>query len=151
MPEPHTIYIAGSSKERQRVRERMHWIHAQDNLVLTFDWERHIDAVQTVLPLEDKHLPEAVQRDSAEKDTSAVVHANILWLLIPRTESTGCHTELGIAIGYMQAMQRNAPTVSKRHIIASGTGKFNIFYTMADHRFVDDADAQDWLSKLAGA
>lgn len=146
-PEPYTIYIAGSSKERERARALMDWAHAQHNLVVTFDWERCIDEVQSKLPLEDKHLPEDVQLDAANKDTAAVMKASILWLLIPRTESTGCHTELGIAIGVQKASWRSSAYRPQR-IIASGVGKFNIFYTQADHRFVDDVDAQDWLRKL---
>ncbi len=94
------LYVAGASLEIPRVR---HWSAALERsglVTLTHRWWECL----TVDGVNGRDLPREQQRLLAEADTRGVREADVVWLLYPRTYSTGTHFELGYAYALGKAI-----------------------------------------------
>ena len=131
------VYVAGSSKERERVRAAMDAVRAIEGCELAHDWLAHVEetiaAGKTDADLSDR------ERDAAEADLRAVRSSDLLWFLVPESHSDGAHVELGYAIGLGTAMG----------IVASGEARGSIFVELVDSRFKHDRNARTHIEILA--
>lgn len=135
------IYIAGSSQETDRVQKWIAEIRAA-GYVVTLDWTLHVLAFKALgrLPTDEEAKPAAIG------DMEAVLTADIVWVLRPTTNSTGVHTEIGLALGWNQALERCAVDEDRLRVIASGGDGRNIFTTLADHVFATDEEAFEHIT-----
>jgi len=135
------VYIAGSSKEISRVRK---WIAAlrAAGYEITCDWTIDVEAAQKLgrLPTDEEAIPLAIM------DMNGVLNATILWMLRPDTESTGVHSEIGIALGWNEAIKRFGVGEERLVTIASGGNSKNIFSLLADRVFATDEEAFEHLT-----
>lgn len=138
------VYIAGSSKEIPRVRK---WIAAMRaaGYEITCDWTDDVEAAMKLgrPPTDDEARPLAIM------DMNGVLNASILWMLRPErveTESRGAHTEIGIAIGWNEAIKRFGVDEERLTMIASGGDAKNIFTLLADFTFATDEEAFEHLT-----
>lgn len=121
------IYVAGASKEIDLCE---HWIK-QLRLVgheISHDWT--ID-IRTSKP--DALLSYDQRRRYAIKDMSGVRSSDMVWLLVPRAESTGAWTEFGLALAY------GIP------VVVSGEHAKNIFCEIPLWRFADHCVAFEFF------
>jgi hypothetical protein len=85
------IYIAGSSKEVERVK---HW-QGQARLrghQITHDWTGDVIANPNDSALTPEHM-----RRAASEDFAGVYRCSVFWLLAPEVKSEGAFFELGVA------------------------------------------------------
>lgn len=119
------IYIAGASKEPERVRHAMQ--RAADlGYEITYDW---LTAVE-VEGAANEGLADVKRKHYARADLDAIRAANVVWLLAPEGGSTGAWVELGFALAL------------GRIVFVSGRSRQRcIFTSLALFEFDDDAEA----------
>jgi hypothetical protein len=108
------VYVAGSSKQLDRVKHWMDKLQAAGHTV-THDWPSLIEAVGSANP------PDATRDecwDWAIDDLKGVRDAEVLWFLVPETEGAGAWVELGYALA------RQIP------VVCSGVWSRSIFTSM---------------------
>lgn len=95
------VYVAGSSKEIERVRSVMAQL-IEGGCEITHDWTRSVDeAIAAGFGNNsDADVPVRVRRECADKDIEAIrwSHA-VLFLGSDEHNSRGAHVELGVGIG----------------------------------------------------
>lgn len=113
------IYVAGSSRELERVRAAQRMAERL-GCVITHDWTRDVE-VNREAGIADADLPKQERMRHAWIDMMAIDSADIVWVLAPETQSTGCWVELGVALVWPE--ERLALIVSgpgsRRSIFAS--------------------------------
>lgn len=99
MSQPLDIYLAGSTKELERV-ERVKAVLLQNGHRLTFDWAGAEGEVRMGTGDDTwDHAPVAARRLS-QQEVEAVATADLLILLCPpRGRGLGCYLEMGVALG----------------------------------------------------
>ena len=102
---------------------------------IALDWTAAMDEAGAA----DHELPEPVQRAAAAADLKAIDAADVFWLLVPSTPSTGAWFEAGYA--------RRADR--RPRIIVSGAASFCIFTALADERHASHAEAFAALTRDA--
>lgn len=129
------IYVAGGSKERERVQVAMDAVRAL-GLEITCDWLAAIAAEG----IANEGLDEAKRRRYAVADYDGVFRADIIWVLAPNAHSTGSWAELGYAQGLR----------SDQVILVSGLARHRcIFASLATQEFDTDESALLYLTGLA--
>jgi hypothetical protein len=106
------VYVAGASKEPERVRRAMNAVLAE-GWELTHDWLAEIERVGSA----NDGLTLAQRCDSATRDLRAIREADMVWLLAPENDSTGAWVELGYVLGLYDGC-----FVSTPGIVVSGPG-----------------------------
>lgn len=120
------IYVAGASKEPERVRAAMTAVQMHGH-ELTLDWLAEIETAGAA----NEGLCDADRIRYAEADLRAVADADVVWLLAPEAPSAGCWVELGAAV-----------TRGSAYIVVSGPARVRcIFAALADVEVDDDAEA----------
>lgn len=117
------IYVAGASKEPQRVRAAMDLIVALGGK-LTLDWLRKIEETGA----SNECLSDSDRHKYAQDDFGAVRQAQVVWLLAS-TLSQGAPTELGVAL-----------TDAKPTVVSGRDRMKNIFCSLCVE-FDSDAEA----------
>jgi nucleoside 2-deoxyribosyltransferase len=87
------VYVAGASKEPERVRRAMSAVLAA-GCELALDWLAVIEAVG----LSNEGLTDAQRIAASGVDLDAVEDADLVWVLAPESQSAGCWVELGYAL-----------------------------------------------------
>lgn len=114
------VYIAGSFRDRERVRRCMKEARAC-GMHVVHDWPDIIEKSHG----EDRELPVDVAREHALGDIEALRGAHILWLLSPPAgEGRGSWVELGIASEMGKAIVVSGPTCSHSIFTALGERYF---------------------------
>jgi len=139
------IYIAGASKEPERVRAAM-TAATKLGLEITLDW---LAAIEREGAANDGLDDEKRRRYSCD-DIGAVRRADWVWLLAPHeSPSSGCWVELGYAL----ALADRSVEDRDRHwkpwprIIVSGSGRMkSIFASLAEMEFDHDDEALAYLA-----
>lgn len=135
---PKKIYIAGASKEPERVAHWMKRIRGEGYEV-THDWLELVTAA--VVP--DHDLTRGARAMHAVADFAGVFHASYFWLLAPPSTSTsaGAWVELGYVLGLNRAL-RGHPMAQTTYVVSSGPGSArSIFTALADREFPEDQEA----------
>lgn len=129
------IYVAGASKEPERVRAAMTAVQMHGH-TLTLDWLAEIEAAGAA----NEGLSDDDRRRYAEADLCAVANADVVWLLAPEAPSAGCWVELGYAMAWRPL-----------RIVVSGPARERcIFAALADVEVDDDAEALRAICAWAG-
>lgn len=128
------IYVAGSSLEVALIEEYMRRLRAAGHII-THDWTV---PVRESAQIAQRDLTEADRWRHARADRQGVLDADIFWMLIPTTPSSGAWVELGIAAG------GGRPGLS----IVSGDWRRSIFTSLADQRFDTHAEAFAFIMDL---
>ncbi len=133
---PKSIYVAGSSKERELVSAYMRGLEAA-GWRITLDWPAAMDAS----PVADTAMTLVEQERHAYADLKAIDDADVFWLITPSTPSTGAWFEAGYA--------RRADR--RPRIVISGAAQFCLFSSLAHERYDDHASAfaaltRDWAA-----
>lgn len=123
------IYIAGASKEPERVRAAMAAARF-GGFDITLDW---LAAIQNA-GAANEGLDDAERRRYAFEDCAAVRAADVVWLLAPENASTGAWVELGFAIA-----------LGKRIVVSGPARTRCIFAALADHETDLDERALAWI------
>lgn len=140
------IYIAGASKEPERVRGAMN-MAKKLGLEITLDWLANIEAEGTA----NEGLDDEKRVRYSTADLDAVRRADWVWVLAPAltSPSAGCWVELGYAL----ALTAHSVEGRDRHwkpsprIIVSGPGRVKcIFTSLAEREFDTDLEALAFLS-----
>jgi nucleoside 2-deoxyribosyltransferase len=121
---PKSIYVAGSSKERELVAAYQAALRAA-GWMLAHDWVAQMNACH----IPDVDLPIEAQRRFAEQDLAGVRRAQVFWLIAPSTPSIGAYVELGYALA-LQGGPR---------VVVSGLP--SLFTSLADVRYDTHAEA----------
>lgn len=128
---PLRVYVAGASKEPERVRWAMDAVRAL-GCEITLDWLAVIEAEGAA----NEGLTDAVRRRAARADLDAVGDADVLWLLAPSNASTGAWVELGAALS------GRAWAAHPGGVIVSGPARHRcIFAALADEEHDTDEAA----------
>lgn len=131
------VYVAGASKEPERVRAAMDAARCA-GFVVTLDWLAAIEAAGAA----NEGLDDGQRRHYAAEDLAAVESADVLWLLAPGNASTGAWVELGYAI----ALRDQVGATSRPRIAVSGAARTRcIFAALADYESDHDEHALEWL------
>lgn len=132
------IYVAGSSREAQKIAQYMRWLREFGHEV-TLDWT--VDVLAATKP--DRELADETRWQFAHKDIEAIAGAQCLWLCVPETSSLGAWIEFGAAIG----MRRS----STRILFVSGYARRSIFTSLADVTREHHEQMLEVFRELAGA
>lgn len=132
---PKSIYVAGSSRERELVAAYQTALQAA-GWALAHDWVAQMNACH----IPDVDLPIEAQRRYAEADLAGVRRAQVFWLLAPSTPSIGAYVELGYALALHDWCNFNAPRV-----VVSGLP--SLFTSLAHERYSTHAEAFAALTK----
>lgn len=120
----------------------MELIKAADDMELAHDWVSDI-LKRSKLGLTDEDLNVDQAADYVGKDMRAVMECNVLWLLSPKTPTSGAWVEYGIGL---VARQVGRMAGQERHVICSGPDiKHHLFGVAADAIFSTDELAWQWL------
>lgn len=122
------VYVAGSSKQLDRVRNAMEALRELGHTV-AHDWVSIVEAVGSAHPDDDSG-----RARFAKADLAAVAQADMLWLLY-QDESVGAFWEAGYAQG------RGIP------VVVSGACEGNIFVANCDWNY--DRDDQCLLCEFS--
>lgn len=125
---PKSIYVAGSSRERELVRSLI--AQLQDaGWEVTHDWTSHhgFDAP-------DPGPSDEVLTEAAAVDLDAVRRAAWLWYVAPDGTSEGSASELGAALAW-----------GKQVVVSGHVGRSRIFPRLTARRFAEHADALAFL------
>jgi len=139
------IYIAGASKEPERVRAAMTAATKLD-LEITLDW---LQVIETAGGAANEGLDDEERRRYSRADLDAVHRADWVWLLAPEpaSPSAGCWVELGYALALFDTRGRLALGMHHPRIIVSGRGRAkSIFCSLAEREFDTDAEALAFLA-----
>lgn len=126
------VYIAGSSKELDRARKYMRAVRESDGLELALDWTVEIEANRSA----NVGLGFGTRRAAAGADLEAIKFADVVWLLVPKTRTSGAWVEMGFTLANRIAL------------ICSGKTTQSIFCSLADHEFQTDHRALTHLRQL---
>lgn len=130
------IYIAGSSRELDRVQQAMAAAVAL-GFTNAYDWTRAVAAS----PIHDRDMPRAARLHHAHTEVAAVVDSPFFWLLVPNEGGRGAWVEYGMAVNGGELDQV---------VVASGPlHRESIFCSLADYECVSDEEALAWLDKKA--
>lgn len=137
------LYIAGASREPERVRAAMEAAKALGHEI-TVDWLREIEQAGAA----NEGLTTAQRVYYANRDLEGVDEADLVWLLAPAgTGSAGAWVELGYALGLRSDRTMLRPLWQ---VIVSGSQQDRCIFTdLADKRFREDQEALDYLAELA--
>ncbi len=119
---PLRVYVAGSSRELDRVRLAMDKLRFA-GVAITHDW------TDSVLEVGSANPEGATQADRAQwawEDLRGVKDADILWVLWPDYVSAGACVELGYAFA-----------LNKRVIISGGSPGQSIFTSLGEYYDTD--------------
>lgn len=129
-----SLYIAGSSREVERVQAAMAAARAL-GFVLTHDWTVPVLAS----PAHDRYLPREERLKYAHAAVAGVVDAACFWLLVPNDGGRGAWVEYGMGVNGGELDQV---------IVASGPlHRESIFCALADFECESDVDALAWLHR----
>ncbi len=119
------IYVAGASKEPERVRAAMTAVRAH-GWEVTLDWLADIEAAGSA----NEGLSQLDRVRYAQSDLRGIDRADVVWLLAPVIGGVGAWVELGYALarGY---------TV----IVSGASSARTIFAALAEEEHVSDLDA----------
>lgn len=135
-----SVYLSASSKESTRA---IHWadrLLATGHIRLDDEWMRTAaDWTGT-----DHVVTPAIAQLACDTHDNAIRGARIFWLLAPESPSRGADREFG----YACALHRHFMTP---FLLVSGAQcEASVFYRSDQvRRFVDDADAFDWIAAVA--
>jgi nucleoside 2-deoxyribosyltransferase len=123
------VYVAGASKEPERVRWAMDSLRSAGCKV-TLDWLAVIEKAGSA----NEGLSDAQRARAAHDDLVGVQVADVLWVLAPENTSTGAWVELGyaLALGTIVVVSGHARTRS-------------IFAALAGHEFDSDDEALEHI------
>lgn len=127
---PKSIYVAGSSRERELVAAYQTALQAA-GWMLAHDWVAKMNACL----VSDVDLTDYEQRRYAQDDIRGIERCQVFWLLAPSTPSVGAYVELGIALS------------TGRHVVVSG--QQSLFTSLANERYATHAEAFVALAKPA--
>lgn len=136
------VYVAGASDELERAQRAIDFIRSI-GWTITHDWVADVRRVRVEGGRADADLTSDEMRELAAADLAAVQGAELVWLLVPNTPSTGAWVELGYAL----ALNRwtNAP-----RIIASGPRAAGSLWCSLLEQFETDEAAIRTLAGKAG-
>lgn len=135
-----SVYVAGSSKEIDRVRAVMAAL-IEGGCEIAYDWTQSVDEARIAgfSNNSDADVPFEVRRKCADDDIAAVKRSNaVLFLGSNANNSRGAHVELGVGIG-------------REKIVVAVNGKHTIF-TDATGVYHTETDAEGimhvlWLAR----
>lgn len=136
-----SVYVACSSKEMDRARSAFDMVRGSPHLTLAFDWITQIEAVGAANPAPKKNWGDILRRrEWAHKAIVGASLADILWVLLPESETVGVWVE------FTSAVISNLHRSSKVKIVVSGSEAAyskSIFISLADfgHGVFDDKKA----------
>lgn len=137
------LYIAGASREPERVRAMMEAAKAL-GFDLTLDWLAVIEAVGAA----NEGLTDEQRRHHAREDLCAV-DADVVWVLAPSVPSAGAWCEMQRAIDRVEfgpPRERGGPL-----LVVSGPARLRcIFASLADYEYDTDEVALGFLRGLIG-
>lgn len=133
------VYLAASSRERERARHWLDALSAHPHLRLAHDWLAHIEAEHRP----DHAIPLAEQLDYALGDLSGIERCDVVWLLAPMTVTKGAWFECGFAYGLKRA--NGTPGW-----LVSGDAASCIFASLADQLVRSDGEAFALLERMSG-
>ena len=137
---PVLVYLAGASREHERVKR---WAHAIDRARCLEVSHRWFEDAETWHG-KDHELTRARARDIAQEDERHIRASRIFWLLWPIELRPGAFIELGHALCHRFHVGRSYD------VIVSGAGCCSsIFTASADFRDDSDELAFDALLQLA--
>lgn len=140
MGERVLVYVAGASREHERVRKWANALSLADHIALTLTWWEGAEAWAG----RDEVLPLHAQRPFAAKCEGAIRASRIFWMLWPETELTaGAFIELGYALSTRFHAGRHFDV-----IISGLTCTRSIFTASADYRSDSDALAFDQVLRF---
>lgn len=127
------VYVAGSSKELDRVADAMAALR-ESGVEVTHDWVEVIKARGSANPLG------ASAADCAQwawEDLLGVRAADVVWLMVPAQGGLGCYVEYGYALAL------NIP------VVISGEYGRTIFTALTDECHEYDSDALEALLEMS--
>ncbi len=132
------VYVAGASRELERVQRAFDLVEAATLLDLAHDWLK----VQAAEPVADDQLERAKARNYAMGDLVQVDRADLVWLLAPNEPTKGAWIEFGYALARGEG----------KRVVVSGSCEQSIFCALADEEHADDVRAFDaiveWATQL---
>lgn len=138
-----SVYVACSSKEMDRARAAFDMVRGSPHVNLAFDWIAQIEAVGDANPPPKKNGEDIkLRRHWAQQAMGEAALADILWVLLPESETVGLWFEFAtVALANMQELQND-----RSRIVVSGSQAAydkSIFISLADfgHGVVDDKTA----------
>lgn len=138
------LYIAGASREPERVRAMMEAAEAL-GFELTLDWLEVIGVVGAA----NEGLTDEQRRYHAREDLCAVDDADVVWVLAPSVPSAGAWCEMQRAIDRVEfgpPRERGGPL-----LVVSGPARLRcIFASLADYEYDTDEVALGFLRGLIG-
>lgn len=130
------VYVAGASKEPERVRAAMEAVRAA-GFKITLDWLAAIEEAGAA----NEGLSDEDRRRYAKEDLRSVQRADVVWVLAPESTSTGAWVELGFALAIRDGCGWNDLA-----IVVSGAARTRcIFAALADAEFDSDEEALAWV------
>jgi hypothetical protein len=131
---PVVVYLAGASREYERVRK---WAAALEASELCTIADRWFDSAH-LWAGNDERVSRLVQTTIAEREQAAVRRARIFWLLWPDQPSAGAFIELGYALSHRHYSAQHV------EVVCSGERALeSIFTATADFRSDSDVLAYD--------
>lgn len=132
------VYVAGASKEPDRVSAAMRWLRNAGHTI-TLDWLAAIEKAGAA----NEGLSDEDRRYYAAEDLAAVAEADVIWLLAPENASTGAWVELGYAIAIRDCDDKSAGAPL---IVVSGPARMRcIFASFANYETDTDNLAYLWI------
>lgn len=128
------IYVAGSSKERERARRAMRAVREMGHAV-SHDWLSVIERAGAA----NEGLSIEAQLRVAAGDLAAVDQSHLLWLLAPETESRGAWVEYGYALA-----------LGVQCIVSGPESGRSIFSRLAVAVLPSDDEAAEWIAGVEG-
>lgn len=121
--ETFKVYVAGSSKDRERARRFMQRVDAHPKMAVAYDWVKDVDASHAN-GVQDSDLSDKQRAFFANADLEGVEECDALVLLAEHTPTgRGMWVELGYAIGLNEHTHPDEAIT----IIVSGGGRRSIF------------------------
>jgi hypothetical protein len=133
-PNPNTIYVAGSSRDRILVRDYMAELRLCGYTV-THDWTS--DNLHDMAP---ELRTDAMLTKSAGLDLDAVRAAAVLWYVACPHKSEGSHGELCAAL-----------VLGKQVVVSGPLDVERLFPRLAQHRYRQHSEALEFLRERARA
>lgn len=142
------VYVAGASAERADVAKYMQRLR-DTGIEVALDWAAEIDANGG---LSNEGLTEKQRLGAAVADRDAVLCADVLWLMVPRTASVGAWVELGVAIG-ANVTRDNLSEIFDNSgadimTVVSGAYDKSIFTALADRVYNDHEAAYEDIVRM---
>jgi len=115
------VYVAGSTRQRDRAREFFERVRAHGDMCIAYDWLVDVDASDAA-GVQDNELSDSDRAKFARADLDGVARADVLVVLAEATPTgRGMWVELGFALGLQRAGLRSPM------IVVSGGDKRSIF------------------------